>query len=99
MKKWDLLINTLEHMERYSKPETPKDVAKLKQSIVKLGHVAKELQDESPPDHARFLMIHSAVNRLGQALPAEKEAIQGKITGLLKRSQAQKAYQNLEKNK
>lgn len=92
---WQNLITTLDAMHHHAKSEADTAPQNLEKTIVRLGEVAKDLQSATPPDQTTFLQIHASLNRLGNALPAERAAIRQKITGLLKRSQAQQAYSNM----
>ena len=96
---WDNLLTTLDNMTRHATEHTEKGTAKLEQDIAKLGQIARDLADAPPLDHTTYLKLHAAVNRLTTALPAERNTIRQKITGLVRRSHAQQAYNQMEANK
>ena len=96
---WNKLITILDRMHQNAKSDAPESSARLEQNIIELGQAAKELQDAPTPDQTTYLQLHAAINRLGQVLPAERSTIRQKITGLVKRHQAQPAYQKMGKSK
>ena len=95
---WAALLSTLDNMTEHAKRDTPQGTVLLEKDIVKLGQVARDLADVPPPDHATYLRLHAAVNRLQTVLPEERNTIRQKITGLVKRSHAQQAYNQGQKS-
>ncbi|MFZ2619880.1 MAG: hypothetical protein WAX89_03310 [Alphaproteobacteria bacterium] len=92
---WNTLLDTLDVLERNARDNTPAGVTKLENSIVVLGQVARSLQDAPPPDTTTTLRLHTMMNKLGTALPDERNVLREKITGLVKRAYAQQAYSKM----
>lgn len=93
---WDALLNTLDNMTQHAQPDQLKNISLLEKDIIQLGQISRDLAESSPPDQAMYIRIHAAVNRLTTALPNEKNTIREKITGMIKRSHAQQAYNKMQ---
>ena len=93
---WDALLNTLDNMTYHAKEAQLNDISLLEKDIIQLGQISRNLSEAEPPDQAMFIRLHAAVNRLTAVLPNEKNTIRQKITGMIKRSHAQQAYNKMQ---